>query len=94
MSSTNYDSSNKPMSDCTNSVLEQALKQVADDSTFRKVKRMSYSGHAVDSVDVNSHITYFLYLSLLMSLFVNSFPIPMIHPVHSLRYATQRLPPI
>lgn len=48
------------MSDYTNSVLEQALKQVADDSTFRKVKRMSYSGHGVDSVDVsqvlNKHI--------------------------------------
>lgn len=30
--------------------LEQALKEAVDNETFRKVKRMSYSGHAADEV--------------------------------------------
>lgn len=33
--------------------LEQAIKEATDDETFRKVKRMSYSGHAVDEVREN-----------------------------------------
>lgn len=32
--------------------LEQALKEAVDNETFRKVKRMSYSGNAADEVSV------------------------------------------
>lgn len=61
-----FPSLNKPMPN--SSVLEQALKQVADDSTFRKVKRMSYSGHAVDSVEVNTCLA--VIPCLILTLFV------------------------
>lgn len=30
--------------------LQNALKQLSDDETFRKVRRMSYSGHTVDAI--------------------------------------------
>lgn len=31
-------------------VLEEAIKEATNDETYRKVKRMSYSGHATDEV--------------------------------------------
>lgn len=35
--------------------LEQAIKEAADDETFRKVKRMSYSGNAAEAVSACSN---------------------------------------
>lgn len=32
------------------SALERAIQEATDDTTFRKVKRMSYSGNAADEV--------------------------------------------
>lgn len=39
--------------------LEQALKEAVDDETFRKVKRMSYSGNAAEEVSEISNTIFF-----------------------------------
>lgn len=54
------------------SVLEQALKEAAEDETFRKVKRMSYSGGATDDVSLTyivNTIFNFKQWNILLSIF-------------------------
>lgn len=41
-----------------NAALEQAMKEATDDETFRKVKRMSYSGHTADEVRAQARFCY------------------------------------
>lgn len=44
------------------SALERAIQEATDDTTFRKVKRMSYSGNAADEVIKFYNFIYYLNL--------------------------------
>lgn len=46
---------NHPKARGLETALEQALKEAVDDDTYRKVKRMSYSGNAASEVCFDLH---------------------------------------
>ena len=53
-----YENLNEGVNKNLGAALDKAFREAADDETFRKVKRMSYSGNAAEEV------RYMLYIKL------------------------------